>query len=105
MGISYTLEQERPIGVQANKIVEATFSGAYTAGGEPLNPSDVNLGKIEGVTVMSVVTNSGYVIRHNRDAGTLQAYESPGVASSLTEVAGGTDLTGEGVRLTVKGRS
>lgn len=105
MGISYSIEQARPIGVQANKIVEATFDASYTAGGESLGPSDVNLSKIESVTVMSVVTNSGYVIRHNRDSGTLQAYESPGTASSLTEVAGGTDLTGEGVRIEVKGRS
>ena len=106
MGITYTELDDRPTGgVQREIVAEAQFDGSYTAGGEALAAGDVGLGTINNVTVESVATDSGYVVRWDYDAGTLVVFEATGSAGALSEAAGGTDLSGEAIRIAVRGRS
>lgn len=103
MGISYEPIKRRFVATYREQTLEATFDASYTAGGEALDPGDANLGHIQNVTVESVTTDSGYVVQWDDDAGTLVVREGGGAGAPLAEIAGGTDLTGETVRLRVRG--
>lgn len=105
MGISFSEIQEEPVANQVIKYVEATFDASYTAGGEPVTASDVRLGRINTVSISSGLSAGGYSPRWDAAAGTLMMYQDGGAGAPSAEVAGGTDLTGETVRLTVRGRS
>lgn len=106
MGVTYdVLDRDMAAHVGRRIIVEATFDLSYTAGGEALGPGDVRLDTIEGVSVLGSVTGGGYAVGYDAGAGTLRVYEEDAVAGPLAEVAGGTDLSGESVRLEIIGRS
>lgn len=106
MGVSYdVLDREMAAHVGRRILVEATFDASYTSGGESLGSSDVRLDSLDTVSVLSGVTASGYVVRHDAAAGTLQVFVEADVGGPLAEAADGTDLSGETVRLEVTGRS
>lgn len=106
MGVTYdVLDRDMAAHVGRRVLVEATFDAAYTAGGEALTAGDVRLDSLDAVSVLSGVTDSGYVVRHDAAAGTLQVFVEADLGGPLAEAAGGTDLTGETVRLEVEGRS
>lgn len=106
MGISYTREDHRWVANQRVVVLEATFDNSYTAGGEPLNPEDANLGRIEHVDVVDGVLSSGHVLRYDPDADALLVYEEADTASGMSELADGSaDIDGETVRVRVWGRS
>jgi hypothetical protein len=106
MGITYSELDDRPTGgVQREITAEAQFDNSYNNGGEALTASDVGLGKINNVTIESVVTDSGYVVRWDYANDALVVYEETGSAGALSEVADATDLSGEAVRIAVRGRS
>ena len=105
MGITYTREGHRWIANQRVVTAEAAFDADYTAGGEPLNPNDVGLGRIENVDIQSNTTGSGYVVEWDDDAGTLVVREESDTGGGLTEVADATDLSGEEVTIRIWGRS
>ncbi|WP_254768228.1 hypothetical protein [Salinilacihabitans rarus] len=106
MGITYTETDHRWTGgIQREKTVEAAFDSSYTAGGEPLTPTDVGLGSIENVTIESGTTDSGYVVQWDDATEALVVREESDAGGGLTEVADATDLSGESVRLAVRGRS
>ncbi len=106
MGISYTEQDHRWTGGgQREKVVEAAFDSTYTAGGESLAPSDVGLGSIENVTIESGTTDSGYVVEWDPATGVLVVREESDAGGGLTEVADATDLSGESIRLSIRGRS
>lgn len=106
MGITYdVLDRDMAAHVGRRVLVEATFDATYTAGGEALGPDDVRLDGLDSVQVLSGITGGGYVVRHDPSAGTLQVFVEADLGGPLTEAAGGTDLTGESVRLEIEGRS
>lgn len=105
MGISYTTNDSGWDGNNVTAVVTGAFDASYTAGGESLAAADVGMGSIERVVVASGATESGYVARHDAAAGTIQLFEENASAGPLAEVAGGTDVSSETVRLHVYGRS
>ncbi|UIP00341.1 hypothetical protein Hbl1158_02930 [Halobaculum sp. CBA1158] len=106
MGITYTKQDDGWTGgVQREVVLDAAFDADYTAGGESLDPADADLGAIENVDIESITTDSGYVVEWDNDAGTLVVREESDTGGGLTEVAGATDLSGESIRLSVRGRS
>ncbi|MFC7044293.1 hypothetical protein ACFQH6_20470 [Halobacteriaceae archaeon GCM10025711] len=106
MGITYTKQADGWTGgTQREVVVDAAFDSSYTAGGEALTPSDVGLKKIENVDIESVTTDSGYIVEWDNDAGTLVVREESDTGGGLSEVADATDLSGESIRLSVRGRS
>lgn len=106
MGVTYSELDDRPTGgVQREIVVEAQFDTSYNVGGESLTAGDVGLGKIENVTVESVATDSGYVVQWDYATDALVVREESDTGGGLTEVADTTDLSGEAVRLSVRGRS
>lgn len=105
MGISYTRDDHRWLSNQQEVTLTASFDASYTTGGEALNPDDAGLGRIENVDIESITTDSGYVVEWDDDAGTLVVREESDTGGGLTEVAAGTDLSTESIRLSVRGRS
>lgn len=106
MGISYTQQDDRPVGNQRVVTLEATFDTDYSTGGEALAASDADLRKIEHVDVIEGTTAKGYVIRWDKANDTVQAFEAAADGSPLDEVAAGkNDLTDETIQLRVWGRS
>lgn len=105
MGITYTRDDHRWNGTQREVVVDAAFDSSYNAGGETLNPGDVGLGSIENVSIESNTTDSGYVVEWDDANDALVVREESDAGGGLTEVADATDLSGESVRLSVRGRS
>lgn len=106
MGISYTIHDRGfAPNVGRSHLVDASFDTSYTAGGEPLAPSDARLDRLDAVEVLSDVSPGGYVVGYDLTAETLKVFEGPDLRGPLVEVAGGTDLSAEEVRLRVTGRS
>jgi hypothetical protein len=106
MGVTYSELDDRPTGgVQREIVVEAQFDSSYNTGGETLAATDIGLGTIENVTIESVATDSGYVVGWDYATDALVVYEENASAGPLAEVADATDLSGEAVRLSVRGRS
>lgn len=87
-------------------LATATMSSSYSAGGEALAASDVDLETIDSVTVLHGATTGGYVPRYDPAAGTLQLFVASGTAGNpLQEVAGSTDVSTESIELEIRGRS
>lgn len=106
MGITYTEDDHRWTGgIQREVVVEASFDSSYNVGGEALTPGDVGLGSIGNVTVESQTTDSGFVVEWDDTNDALVVREESDTGGGLTEVADATDLSGESVRLSVRGRS
>lgn len=107
MGISYTQADHRWTGGNQREVtLDGAFDTSYTAGGEALNPGDAGLTTIENVDIESVSTESGYVARWDDANGTILLFEETDSTSApLGEVAGGTDVSTESVRVSVRGRS
>lgn len=106
MGIEYTEERHGWTGGgQREKTIEAAFDATYTEGGEPLTAADVGFGRIQNVSIESGTTQSGYVVQWDDEAEVLIVREESDAGGGLVEVAPDTDLSGESVRLSVRGRS
>lgn len=106
MGITYNELDDRPTGgVQREITAEAQFDNSYNNGGEALTASDVGLGTINNVTIESGTTDSGYVVQWDYDNDALVVREESDTGGGLTEVADATDLSGEAIRIAVRGRS
>jgi hypothetical protein len=104
MGVTYSRLDERLTGgIQRERVVEAQFDASYTADGEPLTPADAGLSEIDNVSIESGTTDSGYVLEWTGSA--LVVREESDTGGGLTEVADGTDLSGESARLSIRGRS
>ncbi|WP_323192411.1 hypothetical protein [Halostella sp. PRR32] len=104
MGVSYTIEERRLQGrIGRETVLTASFDASYNAGGEALTASDAGLDEYGEVAVRETVTESGYVVGYDESAGVLKVYEGGGAGATLQEVAGGTDLSTETVRLLVRG--
>lgn len=105
MGVTLTTVESYGDDIRRVEQVEATFDASYTAGGEAITATDVNLGSIGSVSIASGASPSGYVPRYDADTDSILMFEENATAGPLVEVAGGTDLSGETVRLTIHGRS
>lgn len=105
MGITYTVNDHKWLGNQRVSIVEAQFDASYTAGGEALVADDVGMDDVENVLFEEPVSQGGYVAAYRDANGTIKMYETGGAGSTLTEVAGATDLSTESVTIQVWGRS
>lgn len=105
MGASYSVAREEPLGNQRVLSVDVDFDSSYTAGGESVSASDVGLGTINTVSISSGLSAGGYAPRWDHEAGTLMMYQDGGADSPSSEVADAADLSGETVRITVRGRS
>ena len=93
-------------GVHRRVRATVTFSASYSAGGEAIAPGDFGLGSIHTVDVLSNMTNSGYSVRWDDAAGTLQVFDEGDTATAgMEEVAAATDLSGESITVDVVGRS
>lgn len=105
MGVTLTTVESYGDDIRRVEQVEATFDASYTAGGEAITATDVDLGSIESVSIDSGASPSGYVPRFDHGTNSILMFEENATAGPLAEVAGATDLTGETVRLTIRGRS
>lgn len=101
MGTSVTIDDHRWVGNQREITADVTFDASYTSGGEPIAPDDLNLGRIENVTIESGLTDGGLPVEWDDDNGVLVVYD----ASHSEQAAGAAAVDGEVVRLRVKGRS
>lgn len=105
MGVSYTQEDHSWLGNGREVVLTASFDASYTAGGEPLNPGDAGLRDIESVTIETGATETGYNPRWDPANGTVMMFhETDTTTGGANEVAAGTDLSTETVRLRVRGR-
>ena len=105
MGVNYSVDERRLAGrVGRETVLTAEFDASYNAGGEALTAADAQLDTLDEVAVRETVTESGYVVGYDESAGVLKVYEGGGAGATLQEIAGGTDLSTETVRLTVRGR-
>ena len=105
MGITLTTVASYGDDIRRVEQVEATFDASYTAGGESITPADVDLGSIESASIDSGASPGGYVPRFDPETNSVLMFEENATAGPLAEVAGGSDLSGETVRLTIRGRS
>ncbi|MDT3434693.1 hypothetical protein [Haloarcula sp. 1CSR25-25] len=106
MGISWTKDDDDWDGAHSRRVrLTGAFDTSYTSGGEPLTPSDADLGSIESVTVLSPSTESGYVVRYDHDTDEVLLFQEDASAGPLAEVAGSTDVSTETVAIEVRGRS
>lgn len=105
MGLTLTTVESYGDDIRRVEQVEAEFDASYTGGGEPFTASDVRLGSIGSVTVASGASPGGYVPRFDADSNSILMFEEDATAGPLAEVADGSDLSGETVRLTINGRS
>lgn len=105
MGISYTQDDHSWLGNAREVTLVGSFDASYTAGGEPLTPGDAGLREIESVDIVSNATEGGYLPRWDDAAGTIMMFhETDTTLGGAEEVAAGTDLSAETVRLRVRGR-
>jgi hypothetical protein len=88
-------------GIQREVTADVTFDGSYTSGGEPLDPGDVNLSRIENLTIESNLTDGGLPVEWDDDNEVLVVYDG----SHTEQAAGAAAVDGEVVRVRVKGRS
>lgn len=105
MGATFATDDRRFIN-SIGRVVDltVTFDTSYTAGGEPITAADAGLQTLASVTVHETVTEGGYVVGYDASAGTLKVYGSGGTADApLSELAGGTDLSTESVKVSVRG--
>jgi hypothetical protein len=101
MGTTVAIDDHRWVGNQREVTADVTFDASYTSGGEPIAASDLNLGRIENVTIESGLTDGGLPVEWDDDTGALVVYD----ASHSEQAAGAAAVDGEVVRLRVKGRS
>jgi len=101
MGTSVTIDDHRWVGNQREVTADVTFDASYTSGGEPIAADDLNLGRIENVTIESGLTDGGLPVEWDDDTGALVVYDG----SHTEQAAGAAAVDGEVVRLRVKGRS
>lgn len=101
MGTSVTIDDHRWVGNQREVTADVTFDGSYTSGGEPIAAGDLNLGRIENLTIESGLTDGGLPVEWDDDTGALVVYD--GTHSEQT--AGAAAVDGEVVRIRAKGRS
>ena len=101
MGTSVTIDDHRWVGNQREVTADVTFDASYTSGGEAIAASDLNLGRIENVTIESGLTDGGLPVEWDDDTGALVVYDG----SHSEQAAGAAAVDGEVVRLRVKGRS
>jgi len=93
------------LGNQRRAIVDVTMSNSYSAGGESIAASDLDLDEIEEAIVMEGATTGGYVPRYDSASDSILLFEAGADGAALDEVAGSTDVSSETVRLDVRGRS
>jgi len=101
MGTSVTIDDHRWIGNQREVTADVTFDGSYTSGGEAIAPSDLNLGRIENLTLESGLTDGGLPVEWDDNNEALVVYDD----THSEQAAGAAAVDGEVVRIRVKGRS
>jgi len=101
MGTTVSIDDHRWVGTQREVTADVTFDGSYTNGGEAIAAGDLNLGRIENVTIESGLTDGGLPVEWDDDSGALVVYDG----SHSEQSAGAAAVDGEVVRLRVKGRS
>lgn len=111
MGVTYAiLASGQTKRGQRRVRLKATFDGDYTDGGEPLTPSDAGLDafhqrydpvRLEQKRSDGAFVTSGHSpVEWDSESETLVVTDGDG-----EEVAGGTDLSGETIQLTVRGHT